>query len=187
MSNDKKKTTTAQNNETAPVNKGRKPNSGQFKKGNTIGMETRFQKGHDVTCKYDEKYCEELISFFSDVKPEIIYEECYYPDGTVKARRPASVIPAQLPTFEGFAWKIGVTVGTLLNWRDKYPHFANAYTRAIEKQKEILLINGANKQYDGNFAKFLLMNNHGMSEKQMSENTFKIVYDNKSSIDEESD
>ena len=161
MSNDKKKTTTAQNNETAPVNKGRKPNSGQFKKGNTIGMETRFQKGHDVTCKYDEKYCEELISFFSDVKPEIIYEECYYPDGTVKARRPASVIPAQLPTFEGFAWKIGVTVGTLLN--------------------------GANKQYDGNFAKFLLMNNHGMSEKQMSENTFKIVYDNKSSIDEESD
>lgn len=186
MSDTKKTTTTKRKKTTTPA-KERKPNSGQFKKGNTIGKDTRFKAGHDVPSKFKEEYCEKLIAFFTDAKPEVIYEEFYNSDGTLKGKRPVQVIPAKLPTFEGFAFEIGVTVNTLLNWCEKFPHFASAYARAAEKQKEILLINGTNKQYDGNFAKFLLMNNHGMSEQTKSENTYKIVYDDKTTLDEESD
>lgn len=190
MSNTKKptatrKTTTRKKKTETTPKKERKPNAGQFKKGNTIGKETRFQKDHDKSCKYKEEYCDRLIAFFTDIKPEVIYEEFYFPDGSLKGKRPVQVIPAKLPTFEGFAWEIGVTVGTLQNWRKEYPQFDTAYARALEKQREMLLVNGTNKQYDGNFSKFLLTNNHGMSDQTKSDVTYRVVMDG--DIDEESD
>lgn len=178
---DTPKKTTKKKTEAAPK-KERKPNAGQFKKGNTVGKETRFKKCNDVPCKYKEEYCDKLLEFFDKSEPQVIYEELYFPDGKVKGRRPVQVIPARLPTFEGFAWDIGVTVSTLQNWKEQYPRFAIAYARALEKQREILLINGTNKQYDGNFSKFLLTNNHGMAEK--SDVTYKVVMGD--DIDEES-
>lgn len=183
MSNTPKKTTTKKKTETAPK-KERKPNAGQFKKGNTVGKETRFKKNNDVPCKYKEDYCEQLVKFFTDAKPEVLYDEYYDDKGNLKSKRISAVIPAKLPTFEGFAWSIGVTVGTLQNWKEQYPRFATAYARALEKQKEILLVNGTNKQYDGNFSKFLLTNNHGMSEQTKSDVTYKVVMGD--DIDEES-
>lgn len=183
MSDTPKKTTRKKKTETTPK-KERKPNSGQFKKGNTVGKSTRFKKDHDIPCKYKEEYCDKLIEFFTAVEPQIIYEEFYFPNGDLKGKRPVQVIPARLPTFEGFAWSIGVTVGTLTNWRKEHPHFDTAYARALEKQKEILLVNGTNKQYDGNFSKFLLTNNHGMVEQVKSDVTYKVVMGD--DIDEES-
>ena len=179
----RKTTTRKKKTETAPK-KERKPNAGQFKKGNTIGKETRFQKDHDKSCKYKEEYCERLIAFFTDIQPQILYDEYYDKDGNLKSKRPSMVIPAKLPTFEGFAWEIGVTVGTLQNWRKEYPQFDTAYARALEKQREMLLVNGTNKQYDGNFSKFLLTNNHGMAEQVKNDVTYKFTLSDE--IDEES-
>ncbi len=187
MSNTPKKTTkrtVAKKKTEATSKKECKPNSGQFKKGNTVGKETRFKKGHGVPCKYKEEYCQKLIDFFTGGEPQIIYEESYYTDGSLKGKRPVQIIPAKLPTFEGFAWSIGVTIGTLENWRKEYPHFDTAYARALEKQKEILLVNGTNKQYDGNFSKFLLTNNHGMAEQVKNDVTYKFLLSDE--IDEES-
>lgn len=184
MSDTPKKKTTKKKAEATPK-KERKPNSGQFKKGNTVGKATRFKKGNDVPCKYKEEYCDRLIEFFTrNVEPQILYDEYYDKDGNLKSKRPSMVIPAKLPTFEGFAWSIGVTVGTLENWRKEYPRFDTAYARALEKQKELLLVNGTNKQYDGNFSKFLLTNNHGMAEQVKSDVTYKFTLSDE--IDEES-
>lgn len=181
---DTPKKTTKKKTQAAPPKKERKPNAGQFKKGNTVGKSTRFQKNNDVPCKYKEEYCEKLLEFFDGAKPEVLYDEHYDNEGNLKSKRPVQIIPAKLPTFEGFAWSIGVTVSTLQNWKEQYPRFAIAYARALEKQKEILLINGANKQYDGNFSKFLLTNNHGMSEQVKNDITYKVVMGD--DIDEES-
>ena len=52
---DKKTTTT----------KKKKSNSGQFKKGNPVGSETRFQKENKAADKYSEKYCDMLLEIFS--------------------------------------------------------------------------------------------------------------------------
>lgn len=184
MSDTPKKKTTKKKAEATPK-KERKPNSGQFKKGNTVGKATRFKKGNDVPCKYKEEYCDRLIEFFTrNVEPQILYDEYYDKDGNLKSKRPSMVIPAKLPTFEGFAWSIGVTVGTLENWRKEYPRFDTAYARALEKQKELLLVNGTNKQYDGNFSKFLLTNNHGMTEQVKSD--VKYTFTLSEEIDEES-
>lgn len=187
MSTTPKKTTkktTAKKKTTTTPKKERKPNAGQFKKGNTIGKETRFKKDHDKSCKYKEEYCDKLIEFFTNVAPQVIYDEYYDAEGKLKNKRASMIIPPKLPTFEGFAWEIGVTVGTLANWRKEHPQFDIAYARALEKQREILLVNGTNKQYDGNFSKFLLTNNHGMAEQVKSDVTYKVVLSDE--IDEES-
>lgn len=187
MSETKKTTTrkkpTAAKKDSEPK-KERKPNSGQFKKGNTIGKETRFKKDHDLSCKYKDEYCDMLLEYFSNVEREIIYEEFYFPDGSLKGKRPVQVLPPKLPTIEGFANKIGVIHQTMLNWCKDYPQFNNAYARAKQIQKDIIMTNGAQKQYDSNFSKFLLMNNHGMAEQVKTDTTFKVVMDD--GIDEES-
>lgn len=186
MSDTKKPTTTknATTKKKAETKKERKPNSGQFKKGNTIGKETRFKKDHDLSCKYKPEYCDMLLEYFSNVEREIIYEEFYFPDGSLKGKKPVQVLPPKLPTIEGFANKIGVIHQTLLNWCEQHPQFSNAYARAKQIQKDIIMTNGAQKQYDSNFSKFLLMNNHGMAEQVKTDTTFKVVMDD--GIDEES-
>lgn len=184
MSEEKKKKPTTTKKKSAEKKKEAKPNSGQFKKGNTVGKETRFTKDHTLSCKYKPEYCDKIIEYFSNVEREVIYEEFYFPDGTLKGKKPVQILPPKLPTMEGFAESIGVINNTLLNWCKDYPQFENAYARAKQIQKDIIMTNGAQKQYDSNFSKFLLMNNHGMAEQVKNDTTFKVVMDD--AIDEES-
>jgi hypothetical protein len=67
-------------------------------------------------------------------------------DGVIKSESP-TVMPPKLPTFELFAAKIGVTVGTLEHWCEKYPRFATIYAHAKEIQKGIIILNAMTKQY----------------------------------------
>lgn len=158
---DKKTTTT----------KKRKSNSGQFKKGNPVGSETRFAKENKAADKYDEKYCNMLLEYFTVPEPTIIYEEFYDKDGNVARKTPKMILPPKYPTFELFAAKIGVVTNTLTNWRAKYPRFENAYARAKEIQLGIAKLNGVTKQYDSNFTKFILVNDHDMVDKSALEQT----------------
>lgn len=158
---DKKTTTT----------KKRKSNSGQFKKGNPVGSETRFAKENKAADKYDEKYCDMLLEYFTVPEPTIIYEEFYDKDGNVARKTPKMILPPKYPTFELFAAKIGVVTNTLTNWRAKYPRFENAYARAKEIQLGIAKLNGVTKQYDSNFTKFILVNDHDMVDKSALEQT----------------
>lgn len=88
---------------------------------------------------YKAQYCKDIVSYF-DLPAKT--------DGTA----------TEFPTVQDFACSIGVTVATLLNWRDKYPDFAQAYALARQKQESILLKNAMDGGYSAQFAKFFAIN-----------------------------
>ena len=160
--------------------------NGRFEKGNTVGAETRFQPGNKKAGKYQDKYVDDIITYFSEPEPQYIYKRSFYKDGTLKSEEPI-MLPPKFPTFEKFAAQVGVTHQTLMNWCEKHPRFSTAYALAKNMQLGIAKAGGVMKQYDGNFTKFILMNDHGMSEKTLNDTTvtFNVSYDS-NEIDEES-
>ena len=98
--------------------------------------------------KYDPKYCEELIKYFS-TNPT---------DDQGNANR--------LPALHRFAQSINAATRTVLDWRDKHEEFLQAYTRAHELQKWFLIENGLNGNYNPGFAKFVAVNITNMRDKQ---------------------
>ena len=154
----------------------KKENSGRFQKGNTVGNPTRFKKDNIAAVKYKDEFCDLLTEFFQEPESKVIYEEEYYKDGTLKCKKPKFILPPKYPTFEAFAVTIGVTSRTLREWAEvgeggkaKHPRFSAAYARAREMQLAIAKNNGITKQYDGNFAKFVLINDHEMSDRVVQE------------------
>lgn len=156
-----------------------KENKGRFKKGNTIGKETRFKKGNTGINKYQDntvykdEFADMLLEYFKEPKSEIVYEEEYNKDGTLKKKTPKFILPPKFPTLEMFAVNIGVTSRTLRDWASvdengnfKHPLFAYAYAQARERQFAIAKENAISKQYDSNFSKFILVNEFGMRDKQ---------------------
>jgi len=96
-------------------------NTGRFKKGNTIGFDTRVKEGETSPAnKYKAEYCEAIIAYFAEPKSEMLYKRSFYKDGTLKSEEPI-ILPPKYPTFELFAASIGVTRGTLLNWCKENP------------------------------------------------------------------
>ena len=111
--------------------------------------------------KYDPKYCDELIEFFSEVrytkeiKKERITE---HKNGTMTREVEYILVPSGLPFLSAFARKIGVCVDTLHEWANgrtgkdddaplKHPEFSDAYKKAKELQKEFLINNGLQGLY----------------------------------------
>lgn len=141
------------------------PNGGQFKKDNPIGNETRFCGGNDAASKYKDEYCDIIVQYFCEPPREVIYKRSFYQNGNLKSEEPI-ILPPNFPTFELFAASIGVTAGTLLNWRKDYPRFANAYAQAKNNKLGIIMKNATEKHYDGNFAKFLMVNEYEYKDKQ---------------------
>lgn len=161
-------------------------NNGQFSKGNTTGESTRFKLGNKIAEKYCEKYADMLVAYFQERPPEYVYKRSYYKDGTLKSEEPI-LMPPKFPTFELFAASIGVTHKTLLNWCEKHPRFSAAYAIAKNMQLGIGKAGGIMKHYDSNFTKFLLSNDHGMSDKTTNDTTLTFSVDYGSDeIDEES-
>ena len=158
---------------------------GRFTKANKIGEETRFQKENAAACKYHEKYADELIEYFNQPSTRTEYKEVFNNQGILIKRTPV-VVANDYPTFEAFAASHGVTVNTLLNWRDQSRRFANAYARAKEMQKIKLVQNTLRGMYNPMFAKLLAVNEHGMTEKVENKNevTFNVCIPDE--VDEES-
>lgn len=132
--------------------------SGRFTKGNN------FAEGGGSPGKYKKEYDEMLIKYFTVPTFTTVWERKYYTNGQIKEEKPI-VIAGKYPTFEGFAISIGVTSRTLENWRDKYPSFGEAYEKALDMQKDILVVNSLGGQYNGNFAKFIASAQFDMAEK----------------------
>jgi hypothetical protein len=144
---------------------GKERNSrGQFMRGNTIGEDTRFREGHDFSNKYKEEYCDKIIEYFSKPVTRTEYKEILR-NGEVVAREPIEFIEPY-PTFEGFAVSIGVVHDTLLEWQKVHPQFRTAYIQAKNIQYDKLSGNTVIGRYNPVFAKFLAVNNFGMSDKQ---------------------
>ena len=128
-----------------------------------------FSFGNNIASKYKHEYAEKLVQYFMPENESVIYDEEFYSDGTVKKRTPRMVLPPRFPTFELFAAEIGVTFPTLLNWREQHSEFREAYDLAKQMQLGIAKRCGVTKLYDASFTKFLLVNDHGLSDRSAVE------------------
>ena len=104
-----------------------------------VSPATEFKCGNGYSLKYDEKYCEEMISFFKETKP--------------------------IPMFEEFATNKNITTQTLRNWARKYPKFGAAYSICLEIQKAKLLSGGISGVFNPQIVKLFAINNLEMSDK----------------------
>ena len=91
--------------------------------------------------KYKKEYCEGIIEY------------CRGRDGEYR-------------TLERYADSIDVCVDTLHEWKKQHKEFSEAYDRAKNVQKAILIEGGLTGRFNTQFAKFVAINCHGMSEKQ---------------------
>lgn len=142
--------------------KTRKPNSGQFKKGNTIGIETRFDNGNAITSVYDPTFPDLMLEYAK--REDVVY-----------------------PSLAGWCLERGIIIRTAQNWIAKpteYPRFSSAYEELKEIQKHRLAERGLLNRYNPQIVKFLLENNHGMREKADSTVTYTVKMPEE--IDEES-
>jgi hypothetical protein len=118
--------------------------------------------------KYNSKYCEEIISFFNRKPFDVVKGVDEEGKEIVLTDKSGNAVmqPCMLPTFEGFAISIGVHRETLLNWMNEHKEFFDAYARAKDHQKEILIQNGLFGNYEKTFAVFTAKNVTDMSDKQ---------------------
>jgi hypothetical protein len=96
--------------------------------------------------KYDPKYCEQLVAFFSlePYRKEVAEKtKEFFANGEVKkTSEKYRILPNDLPTFARFARKIGVNPDTLHEWKKNHPEFSDAYNDAKELQKHFLVTVG---------------------------------------------
>lgn len=102
--------------------------------------------------RYRPEFCEQLVTFF-DI-PAFSVTEVMKKDGAVSLLETAS----ELPTFAGFAKKIGTTCDVLTSWEHAHPAFAQAAARARDLQGNILLQNSLRGNYASSFAIFTAKN-----------------------------
>jgi len=120
--------------------------------------------------KYRKEYCEKIIEFFDrepwENKVETTVRNGQLIKTTIKE-------PCRFPTFERFAFEIGVHRDTLRDWCEVHPEFLSAYKKAKDLQKEVLIQNGMAGLYDKTFAIFTAKNVTDMRDKVQTEVTHK--------------
>lgn len=114
--------------------------------------------------KYKKKYADMLVDYFT-IDPVREVEETYT---NKKGETWTKTVEkaCEFPTFEGFACSIGVTDHTLQNWCEATdekgmllnPEFLDAYKRAKELQKQVLVVNSMAGRYNTQFAIFIAKN-----------------------------
>jgi hypothetical protein len=136
-------------------------NRGQFKKGNTVGMETRFKEGNTFAVKYKDEYCEKMLEYFRNA--------------------------TDFPTFEEFAGEIiGVGERTLWEWKNNHPRFATTFEKCLAIQKGMTLKGAMIGKYNAAFAKFMAVNCYGMTDKSENDSKMTVTITQSAEIDEES-
>lgn len=113
--------------------------------------------------KYDEKYCEEILSFFDVEKTKIILEKFYYKNGEEKEKEVE--VANELPTIQRFCHNIGINKSTLHEWVKKHKEFTDAYKKAKDLQEDMWLTNSLKGLYPGAFTIFAGKNMFGWRDK----------------------
>ena len=111
----------------------------------------KFEKGNQAACKYKEEYADLMLRYADDTS--VIY-----------------------PSVEDFASRYKIPIRTLRRWiaeseedEEKYPRLADTHAHLHSVQKQRLIEKGLTDKYNSSIVKFLLANNHGMSEKTAAE------------------
>lgn len=150
--------------------------------------------------KYEPRFAEMLIDHFNIEKFEQVTteKETRYSAKTgqkVSEKEKFRLLPNDLPTFEGFARKIGVSHQTVLNWATaledpeapepvyKYPDFFGAYNVAKALQKEFLVDNGLKGNYPPATFIFVTKNVTDMTDKQIIETNDADYKDKENALD----
>jgi len=115
--------------------------------------------------RYLVKYGKLLVDWMDRPAMQERSKTSYYKDGSVQSEEPLQWATT-LPTFQGFASSIHVSVDTLLEWRDKYPEFRKSYDMAKQLQENIWLQNAMSGLYNPTFAKFFGENCLGYKSRQ---------------------
>ena len=107
----------------------------------------QFEKGNLAAFKFKEEYVDLMDSYTND--------------GYIV-----------IPTLEEYCEIHNLPMRTVTRWlaeakndEEKYPRLANSYARLQNKQKMLLIQMGLSDHFNVQLVKFLLSNNHGMSEK----------------------
>lgn len=109
--------------------------------------------------KYKPEYCQQLVDFF---RQDCIKEVEITVEGKNWSKTVTDLVPVFFPTFEEFADNIDTHVDTLHEWRRRHKDFSEAYTRAKDRQKAMLLKFSLLGRLDTRFAQFMAINNFGM-------------------------
>lgn len=125
-------------------------------------MDTKKTMANGV--RYRRDFCREVVEYFSGPAQRVEKKTTYYPDGGVKTEDPV-ILPGPLPTFQGFAARIGVSGDTLRDWREKHPEFDDACRRAQMMQEDKWLVNSMAGLYNSSFAQFYGKTALGYSDK----------------------
>jgi hypothetical protein len=137
------------------------PKGNQYALGNDGGRPTL----------YDDKYCKDIIDYFSKPAVNVGYKKEYNKDGSLKCEIPFE-LAAQYPTLQRYAHNVGVCHSTLLDWCKHNKEFAQAYARAKQLQEDIVLTNGMSNQFNSQFAQFILKNHFNYKDKtEVEQNT----------------
>lgn len=155
----------------------RNPKTGRITKG--VAQDTNKNGTAGAPTKYDPSICEQMLEFFSGDHnhKEVIMEKVTptkYGEATEKRYQ---IVPNDLPFFEAFARKIGVSYQTLRNWATekegdekdaplKHPEFFDAYNLCKQIQKEFLIHNGLAGAYPPASFIFVAKNITDMTDSQ---------------------
>lgn len=144
--------------------------------------------------KYEEKYAQELLDYFSE---EVVKEIKTITSGSNGkggewSKEEVRYEALFFPTLELFAHKIGVDDDTLVEWAGvkyaddyvdetlrgqlKHPEFSAAYKRAKKIQKGLLLQYALIGKLNPGFAQFFAVNNLGMQSKSVVENNGEVTH-----------
>ncbi len=113
--------------------------------------------------KYKKEFCKKMVEFFSIPhtveKNEVTVDKNGEKIKTVEK-------PNQLPTFERFAVKIGVTVDVIEEWEKQYKEFNLACSQCRALQKDMLNDLAMRGFYNPTYTIFVAKNITDMNDKQ---------------------
>lgn len=151
---------------------------GQFQGG--VAQDTNKNGTAGRPTDYKPEYAQQLLEFFSkdQFTKRVVKSESTF--GKNGQKTEYMILAEDLPTFQGFAKKIGVAYFTLRTWAEdkledgetpRHPEFSEAYARAQDMQHEMLVVLGLNGLYNPVFAKFIAQNYTEMRDKQAIDHT----------------
>lgn len=117
--------------------------------------QTRFRLGRPT--KYKIGYCQDIIDFFTqELYTQRIKSTITQKNGSVVENY--ELVPNPPVFFGEYAYSIGTTTKTLLDWCKLFPDFSKAYMRAKQLQQEHINKLANMGLYNSNYAQFTMVN-----------------------------
>ena len=118
-----------------------------------------------ATQKCTRETADALIRHFSGAPYSESIDTAWHSNGEVR-QESLRRIANPLPTFEGFATKIGVCVRTLAQWEEAHAYFREACERARDMQRDFLVQNALLGLCDASFARMVASAVCGLQDSQ---------------------